>query len=369
MFNDGKVELIESDSWYLPLKVWDRSRPNSTTEKPQRIFEVDAPVNDFRHVVLQITSPIIVREVIASLRDIVMWSQSSRVEDPTEFNVQPGLLCGDQQEIKRKKMIAMRDAGEPQDAYRLLTPIVADSTYLIKISTRTLIKLAKYFMNSNFSPRIQKVFHEFGMRFISVAKELHDSETLINCMRAYKPINILNNAANFESGRVGNMITVSAWVPFTMRTHLIRHRLISMSDGLMDLLGSEDCLDEDLRSSISVSVSANVDAWSEIISKRSCWLAQYGIWAVIIDKVSKHMDEVDRRKLPCSSGGCPYVADNELRMIKRDPNPPCPLYIIEKGFSFSPAIRAEYCEAAEKMAKSDSRQAYWFDIIEGIKNV
>jgi len=341
-----KIEIMRRPVSGMEKKVWQFSRPADRSTSAASIGKIDAPVNDFPDFVLAIESTILEREVIASLRDIVMWAQSSRVEDPTKFEIDEQYNSPDIRHI-RNEMAKAKAAGVRQDDYRLLLPILSTTRYAIKISSRSLIKLYKYFLRFSAFDDASRVV--FG---VLQDADLHHN---IDSMTA---IDILHDVRSLQSGRVGDMITVCDNVPFSLRTHIIRHRLLSVRDNLIDMITDGSYAKMSIRDEMTVSVSADTTIWRDIYSKRSCWLAQYSLWSGILNQVSQHMD-LSEDDLPCSGGVCPYVADNVLRMEGKDPNAVCPLYArmnqVDVGLAMKDRMRMQVNE--------DRRLPFWLYVI------
>jgi hypothetical protein len=309
---------------------------------------IDAPVNDFPDFILSIESTILVREVFASMRDHIMWAQTSRVEDPLKFKVDEET---DYTSEMREKMKALKEAGVRQDDYRLLMPIMAKTKFTIKISARNLVKIYLFF-------RQYAAFQDAELAVYKLLKK-HNIENLVDI---YHPISALHEIDNMDSGRVANMVTVSARAPFSLRTQIIRHKLVFVRDELLNMVISGAYRNVSLNTPMDISVSADIDIWRDIYSKRSCWLAQYSLWAPILNEVSKHMDLSDD-DLPCADSICPFYADSMLRVDGKDPNPPCPIFVAK----YNQQIDESTIERMKDMIEDDKRLPFWNHKVEILK--
>lgn len=82
--------------------------------------------------------------------------------------------------------------------------------------------------------------------------------------------------------------------------------------------------------------STNLMSLMHVLGKRSCWLAQLGMWKPVIhgmiNELANRVHESFRRLLdpPCYKGGnwqgCPYDIENINRCNGTDPNVPCSLW-------------------------------------------
>jgi len=344
--------IDERSEIYLSKFLWDFSRPsNKYNDIPlSDILKVDAPVNEMPTVTMRIKSTIIEREIIASLRDHTMWAQGSRVEDPTQFRVPEQLY----QEFPilydniRERMVELKESGMRQDEFRLKLPVFAYTNYSVKLNLRSLVKLAKYFetLSTQFSKPVNSLFASSSRTLWHV---VHDfTGALHRSVMGYKPINLTPEIERTASGRIGDFITVTLLVPFTLRTHLVRHRSLMIVDGINDFI-KERGVAGTIGDFIEVQVCGSVDAWNSVLSKRSCWMAHYGVWSDLIYMVNSHIPDP---QLPCSDGTCPYTADAELRYTDADPNPPCPIHAVLYGKEITKAMENEMSDLIDRDGRS-----------------
>lgn len=342
------IEILGGNSKNFALEVWDISRPGSVGQTPlDRVLEVDAPVNEFPDVIMKITSTIMEREIIASMRDHTMWAQTSRVEDPLQFVVEPALQS-DYTNEQRINMRARKAQGASQDNYRLQTPLVAETTYCVKINLRSLVKLKQYFELLGFESTgdcLGRVLDAFNLG------HLH-----------YHEIDLLQQVVyDDQSGMVNNSVSLCIKAPFSLRTHLIRHRNLFVRDELLHWIISGAWRKCCLADEMYLNVTADMSVWRDIASKRSCWLAHYGLWGPLLRELND-TTFMDTGMLPCSGGECLYVGDNDLRIAGKDPNPPCPRFAQLKGMKVSKAVATDM----ELMASADHRLPFWDEIIEEV---
>lgn len=90
-----------------------------------------------------------------------------------------------------------------------------------------------------------------------------------------------------------------------------------------------------------ISWGINLAALIHILQKRGCWILQLGLWGPIIQgmvqELSVKIDPYFRTLVqpPCIKGdayvGCTVILDNEKRVKRDDPLPPCALYLHKEG--------------------------------------
>jgi len=319
-----------------------------------------------------IESTIIEREVIVSMRDHHMWSRSSRVDDPTKFEIHPllktrvGYLT--QAENIKIEMHNQRADGIRQDEFRMMMPLTALTKYTVSLNLRSLIKLHGHFRNIA-STICDTLYHEL---YSQSADEIRN---VIYCLcdfpmkynveeyiSSFNRVNVTPHYVSDQSGMAGGFITISVTVPFTLRTHLIRHRMVQINDDLNMLMLHKDFPHFNLNTPTRMNISSSVEFWKKILETRSCWLTHYGIWKPIIQEVSKFIP-MEENMLPCAGGEikCPFATDNEARLKGNDPNPPCPIYIdqneeilIDRGLTI----------AMNEQVIRDHRPEFWFNKID-----
>lgn len=319
---------------HLSKRAWNYSRTNDDSEEND-ILGLNLPVNEIPNAVLEIESTIIEREIIASMRDHHMWARSSRVDDPLKFEI-PDVIKDD---LKFARLVAdsismMVEAKEisRQDEYRMFMPAIALSKFTLSLNLRSLIILYKFFNKlssykdtPNFPPEIS------NNAAIQLAKVITEMRAGMVDTNRYPEVNLLPEVKEMTSGRVGGFITYSGYISLSLRSHLIRHRMLFMNDNLLEIILSPAFDHLTLETKVKVNITSSIEFWKRIVSTRSCWLTHYRMWKEIIDEVSKYIDEDIENVLPCANCKCPFSVDNEARLEERDPNPPCPIYVSQNN--------------------------------------
>ncbi len=354
-----EIEIITSSGKKIAKNAWTLSRheDGATIES---ISKIDAPVNDFPSVVLHINSTIIEREVFSSMRDHVIWARTSRVDEIRNFEVDKIFsIHSETHEYLRKTMRGM----DRQDEYRMLLPLVALTNYTIRISYRSLVKVKDYFgsLSGNTGHISAELFRKAEMELTTVLSKLDFGEV------KYKEINIFPGILNTGTGMIGDVFTFTMAVPFALRAQIVRARLLSVTDNMINSLITE--LPYATQGTImTVQVSGTRETWKTLLSKRSCWLAQADLWASIVRKVSDaygfHEDI-----LPCSDGTCPYASDAELRLTDKDPGAPCPVFCIDEESQIVKSEAIKFVPQMREQVLYENRSRFWEEKIKIIEEV
>lgn len=353
-----KIKTIKYPDLNQNSLAWINSRPNEKANfKWCEIIGLDLPVNEFSNVNLFIESTILEREIFATIRNHVMWAQTSRIQNVLEFEISefaPKSLF-DYYESTRNEMKILSKTTR-QDDYRLLLPIFSLTKYSISISIRNLIKIAMYFeylsnectpsdLFSSSSSSIWLLLSSFGIKQRDVS--------------SYKLHKILNeDEINFsDCVKENNGILISsARIPFHLRAQLVRHRGIGIKDNLFDLICNNEIFTSNLSDQIDVISYGEKSVFDEIFSKRNCWIANYKTWSKYLNSINETSNIIS---LPCANS-CPFDSDAKLRFNGSDPNPPCPIHCFENKLTPS---KKQLCEM-KKMVVDDNRcEKFWGDKI------
>lgn len=343
------ILILQKTDKSLSKVAWDLSRHVDGTSV-EEINRIDAPVNDIPSVVLNIRSTLIEREVFSSMRDHVMWARTSRVDDIMKFEIDE--IFSEHNEIYEMLRVQMAETDR-QDEYRMFLPLVALTSYTIRISYRSLVKVKDYFGELSRSDEALnvKLFGEAERTLKLVLNEIDFNEV------EYKKINIFPGILNRGTGMIGDVFTLTITVPFALRAQIVRARLLSVTDSLFHVLipalrfATQGTMME-------VQVSGTRSVWKTLLSKRSCWLAQADLWAQIVMEVSEAY-EFNEEILPCSDGTCPYASDADLRLTDKDPGAPCPRYCELNDIK----VNIHQINKIRSQMHNEKRSEYWREML------
>lgn len=343
--------------------AWEFSRPLECGKSDiNNIIQLDLPVNEFPNFHLQIESTIVEREIIATMRNHVMWAQTSRVQNILAFEISKEFKSDNEYyELIREEM-KLESNNKRQDDYRLKLPIISKTKYSIIISARDLIKLYKYFiyLSENIKNNYFKLLFKNSASHIEIFLKTQGYD--IKNLSQYKTNKILNEDFLIEkTGKLGNFISASSELPIHLRSQLVRHRNIFIKDNFVNIFSNPNGHKFTLLNKVKCTVVGDSETMYSILSKRSCWIAQYNIWSDILNKIANLIDADP--KLPCSGGVCPFHGDALLRFEGKDPNPPCPIHI--KYNNLHPT--SQQIKEMKFMIEADSRPDFWNKKIEDIQ--
>jgi hypothetical protein len=333
-------------------EAWRLSRDVNAHPSFDDIAGVDAPVNEMSSALLHFQDFMIIeREIFASLRSHVMWARTSRVDDPLQFSAPAEYMSAKDIFRVRLKMQDMRAEGLHQDIWRGQLPLVAYTSWVARISFRELVKLGMYF------EYLAAVLPgPLAARCSEIAVLLHrqlptgDYDTSTYKMEHYLCEDFIYDEPKVV--KTDHFTILRMQVPLMLRAQLVRHRPISFTDDFWFLLTDHAIAQYNLTALVTMECCAPQSFWQSIVTKRSCWIAQWDIWAPVI----KALDATGT-SLPCShEAPCPYVADNVLRADGKDPSPPCPIYCNRSGTLKDHSVMMAYAEGRQDFWQKEINQ-------------
>lgn len=341
------VKMLNVDSPDNILEAWKISRPNAEINENTltEVTKMDLPVNEMVHFTLQCKVPVILREIITTLREHIVWARTSRVDNLLEswdiYN--RALESSDDSyiiEYKAYQVETNAKDGVPQDIYRKYLPLAYMTEFTLKISMRTLGKLLRHlkWISSQYKS-LEKLSYDFTME---VSKALSNyvwknsefelyNNYLMNSVDNAKHINY-NEFVPFEEENVisnENFMTINVKdIPIGLRAQLVRSRSLLIADNLLDSF-EEQGWKSDNTITVDMTISSMKQFFLQMMSNRECWLAQRDLWSPILDLIHQYLG--DQVILPCSHGKCPVFKDCIERLVGKDPGVVCPMnYVLHK---------------------------------------
>jgi hypothetical protein len=358
------IRAVKLPDLNLVKRAWTLSRPKETDPDISKILEIDAPVNELTDIVLEFEVPILIREIICSLRDHRVWAQTSRVQDLTEWDIWKGVHPVDVSDLY-KDMMRAKNANSDQDDYRMYLPLCYMTKFTASFSLRTYLKLCCFFKETSKEVSIVRgpissLFIEVYLQMVAELSYNRELEQVLSDDKVkYDDIcPIPNKWPGAGSERWGDSISVANTVPLALRAQIIRHRMFLVVDSLRKFFTSDSLL-KPIGTIMDVQITTTVEVAKSIVSKRSCWISQTDLWLPIIEKMSEALSSKEEILiLPCDDGTCPYIRDNQLRIEGKDPGIPCPMY----AELYNSLMTSEQYEKAQVYASKRGNQAMFWDV-------
>lgn len=372
-----KVNLVHADNWKELIKIaWVNSRPNVNPDEINYhdVLKIDTPVSEIPGIVVELDVPILFREIIANMRDHVMWARTSRVDNLTEeWHIINHLGLTDQCAVGNlaEKLYQEFKEGSTQDNYRQHLPLGYMTGMTCRFSIRTMFKLIKYFqyLKDNY-PSVEMAAHQMVEQFTQIATSLDIDvadvlkkikfQDLIPEMKHQK----LENNAVYSS----NHTVIKVLIPISLRAQLIRHRVISVVDNLLDFIKVDHVWAVPISSMIEVEISASNSIWKSLVGKRIGWIAQSDLWSPITEAIIRGGNVEDF--MMDLSEGYPYAGDNWERIKGTDPGVPDPIHVLElSDDEFKQWITEDMINRMYQYVIDTNRPSkYWNGIIDQVKD-
>lgn len=365
-----KINVLNLDGLNCATDAWRLSREVDVPVEWRDVYTVDCPVNEMPSALLHFHEfTILEREIFSSSRTHVMWARTSFVDKPDRYQLPKDLVKYSVPQIHhdiREKMAAAKAAGLHQDEWRQDLPLVAETSFVMRVSYRDVLKFAKYFLylcdNLDVTVCLTARFQRVSDELLAVADRFTgDRASTLKALNGMGLVRYLHEDSVTPRPMVetAGFYSMTFEVPLWLRAHFVRHRPLPFIDDMFQILRRDDVTDLTIRHPVVMEVGVSKDFWKTIVSKRSCWLTQSTLknqkdpWNEIVEAFADAAPDM----LPCSGGACPHHKDARLRIEGRDPGSPCPMYL--KLNKIDPAPFQDQIEQA-----LPSRPAFWKTVYE-----
>lgn len=179
----------------------------------------------------------------------------------------------------------------------------------------------------------------------------------------YKLTKFMSRTGEVANGIVGDFIVITVQASLALRAQAIRHKQFIVKDDMEEVIlaNATRWQETPIKALITMQLCASVDFWKSILEKRSCWMAQYGLWSPVIERAQQYMP-ITENMLPCKEY-CVYGKDAELRYTDKDPGSPCPKHAIINKRTVTPQLLADI----EKQFALEQRPLFWRKLINEIQ--
>lgn len=358
-----KVRAKVKPKGKLICDAWKHSRPNDKPQNWETVAAIDVPVNEMEDFILEMFVPIIIRELVFTLRDHVAWARTSRVDNLNDWPIFGDSLERNRAEYKALavRMATMMQSGI-QDDFRMCLPLAYMTHFTLKISARSLVKLTQ-------------AVADLALATHGVTRIMMEDfyEALMDCMtgtpykklasdKKYQPLELVPKEWEpfHEPSAVvlGGMIAMRIpFVPIALRAQLVRHRPISIRDNLHYKLNDGD-LYQPISTHVDVELAMTVQQAISLVKKRNCWISQDDLWFPVLNTINHALGRNNAALiLPCNGcNHCPIARDNVLRYQEQDPAPPCPIWLAMEKKTY---ISDEQTANARIFAERRSNHLWW----------
>lgn len=333
--------------------VWCISRPHLDPKDTEinDILNVDLPVHQFGQVYFKITSSLLLRDILYTVRPSANWAVSNRTTEITKDT-----LCysseykydkywGPSEVASHNKSV---DTSVPQDFRKENFLYYVSTTYCFGTDLRTLSNIICSLLNSPLG--------FYGEMFLSALK-IYDPREICPCNEDFFINNYGINKERLvglelcsESPIVGhNSITEQVYIltkasgsllsQFIRQAYAdVKHELINLVFDGVELL--VDCPSHQSDDYIALSMTDEFKA-RKLVLTRACWFAKFdkansSSWANIVSSIIQELKMTAPEVLICGGEmkNCKWKAEQLARCKAGNPNgskgevnPPCPILV------------------------------------------
>lgn len=338
-------------------KAWIVSRPmfDHSDFDLDLYGSMDIGFNSLCTLTFEITSSIIFRDLLLTIRPIAAWARSSRatpfkrehMEISAEFK---GLASEDGID----EAIARVEAGEPQDTARESLPMTMSTKFTVSMDFRTVCGLVKMLKEVD-----ADLYNIYGKKFVTAIKDIPGfkknrvpsfSDKYLPNTQELKRMSGLDLLHDFVSGAyIMKMAFMSQFIRNTHASIKSGLWLVCKKEGYMNL---SSMMQGDR---VPVYFYMNSGAYDGLMCMRSHWFADWSedMWGSMVGDYIEGMTVEEFWKwIPSGDGKKdPYEHDMLHRIKCEDPNLPCPIALENpllihervKLFGMNPVV-AKYME-------------------------
>lgn len=330
-------------------KAWRHSRPHIDPNDPvlNDIEKVNLPVNGFAHYHFEITSSLLIRDLLYMIRPSNNWARSNRTtvinEDTLEYSAEYQNIIKNDPEYEAHHKDSI-DQNVQIDIRKAKFAYAVSTDYSFMCDARTLSNLI-YSLDSVPALRYfnEMLKHELDIQGIKVVP--HNDFNILDKLK-------ISTAVAWNCGSLDEVIvhcdpysseyTVIAPVTGNLNSQFIRQEFGTVKSTLVNKIMQARTLeelpkfqDENLISSITI----DYDRLVKLVKTRSCWFAQFdreskASWSRIVSKIIKELNLNIEDCLICEgcSNKCKWKAEQLCRLKAGNPNGskgevnmPCPI--------------------------------------------
>ena len=324
--------------------VWDISHTHTkktTDNKP--LLKMQMPLSGFRNYCLHITSSILFRDLMFTIRPSVGWALSMRsfvyTKDSVKLSSECSMISDENKVIelqnKLDNVIERVQNGESRDNAKQDLPMMTAIQFDIMIGHRHLVNWL-YAIKLH----IPRYFEFIKDAFFSACQ--FDEELFNDTKKSdiWNYLALTPSELGYKSGDNNSLLDMHALfteVQCNLLAQFIRQNQSTVKNGLYNICNEDfdKALTMYSNSLVKCGAYITTDSLNYLLSKRSCWFAQFddnnkSSWAYLLgDAVNKMSVDDFVANLPC--GGLARNCDIKQDMVNRanheDLSPPCPIFI------------------------------------------
>lgn len=321
------IELIGSMD--ERLSAWITSRPgfDHSDIDMDEIGKMDLSLNSIAVYTLRITSSILFRDFLFSLRPIHPWARSLRSAPLRRENMSISEeLANVEDEVLLTKVINLIEGGVEQDIAREHLPMSLSTVYTVVLDHRTLVGFLKtmYLLD-------KQMFDVYGQLFINAVPALRNFDQ--SNTKEFSKSYLISGNEDFFGGtkEVGEMVAGRFSMKSAMAAQFLRQHNAKVKTEIWNAIRDSGYFNISLQQKDELDVVFYTDksAYHRLMQLRSHWFADWStdMWGTMVGDYIKDMTLKQFWDfLPNGNGkNDPYKRDMLSRINGEEHNLPCPI--------------------------------------------
>ena len=312
-------------------QAWIHSRPGFDHSEidMEKIGSMDMSLNSLCMLTFEVTSSVLFRDFLFSVRPIFVWARSSRSAPLTTDNLNISYEFGITGAAYISKTLSMIAEGIPQDIARENLPISLSTSYTISMDFRTVCGLIKTIKKLD-----SKMYDIYGKKFVDEIKIIPGFKD--NTVGVFYDNYLLTDDELSFNGtkQIGDILYGSYHMKYCLASQFLRQSNSKVKTSIWNRIKNIGYMKEgDVRQKDKVKVAfyTSVDSYDKLMRLRSHWFADWSkdMWGNIVGDYVSEMDIYTFWEfIPNGNGKTdPYYRDMISRVTGEEHNLPCPIML------------------------------------------
>lgn len=323
-YREASIELVDKKDNLMD--AWRISRPHfdPNTFEREGLEKLDLPLTSFITYTFDITSSLLFRDLLCTLRPISIWAKSNRSVPITPENYS---ILSEYKNFNPKwhqdqmnEVYTLVEEGKPQDYAKLKLPLSGETTYALSIDDRTLMNFINVLRLHS-----KDLYEVYGKKFLKAIGKEENYVTDRVMVDIYDKLAISENEyAECGKGmaRIGDFVHEVHKVRGNLMAQYLRSHYSTVKNELFNLINNYNLSDKELNeltceSHLVVGIYCHEDNYKKIVQNRSCYFAHFdkeddNSWSYVIgDYVEKMTPQEFLNSLTCKGKceGCTLYSD------------------------------------------------------------
>ena len=309
-------------------KAWRYSRPNTDRSNDQlsQYGRMDIGVNSLCTLTFEVTSSVVFRDWLLSIRPIFCWAISSRVIRLDQLEISSEMTGIGQEALDKVKSMA---TDNNQDAIREGLPLSVSTSYTISMDMRTCVGMLKTMRDVD--PAMWSVY---GAKFWNECKNIpgFTASNVKPFTETYMPNKMDRGVEGVE--KVGSMLAGRYMMKGALAAQFIRSSQAKVKSELWTYINNFGYyaageLTQSYKFSMAFYMDSNV--YDKMMQLRSHWFADWSddMWGGLVADYTDNMTDEEFWHFTPAGEDRPDPYKEELlnRVDLTDPNLPCPIML------------------------------------------